>query len=235
MDYNNMGRCVIINNEIFTSGDTKRCGTDVDAGALKETFEKLGYKVSVHKDLTRKQMRRLMQDVAEEDHSKKSSFVCAILSHGTEEGIMATDKLITLEELTSYIKGDECRSLCGKPKLFFLQACRGTDVDVGVDAVDAAPPPTKKMIPIEADFLYAYATPPGYYAWRNECNGSWFIQSLCDILPRHKHRELMQIMTRVNRKVAYDFQSCSSKMAYDAKKVVPCITSMLTKDFYFAK
>lgn len=78
--------------------------------------------------------------------------------------------------------------------------------------------------------------PAGYYSWRNTANGSWFMQSLCEMLQRHHGElELMQIMTRVNRKVALNFESASNLPGFSAKKQIPCIVSMLTKDFYFPK
>lgn len=73
----------------------------------------------------------------------------------------------------------------------------------------------------------------GYYSWRNTSNGSWFMQSLCEMLQRHRELELMQIMTRVNRKVALHFESASNLPGFSNKKQIPCIVSMLTKDFYF--
>uniref|UniRef100_A0A3B4BCS9 Caspase-3 n=1 Tax=Periophthalmus magnuspinnatus TaxID=409849 RepID=A0A3B4BCS9_9GOBI len=235
MDFPCLGVCLIINNKNFKVLST-RFGTDVDEAALKKTFETLGYKVIVHKDLTKKQMKQELETVSNEDHSNNASFVCFILSHGNEEGINGTDDTVKLEKLTKYFKGDECKSLIGKPKLFFLQVCRGENLDSGTamdrDLVDATALPITPKIPVEADFLYAYATAPGYYAWRNAENGSWFIQSLCEILPKYKHLELMQIMTRVNRKVALDFVSSNSKKEFDGKKAIPCFTSMLTKDFY---
>lgn len=73
----------------------------------------------------------------------------------------------------------------------------------------------------------------GYYSWRNSSEGSWFIQSLCVMLKQYaKQLELMQILTRVNRKVA-EYSSCSYQPDFHGKKQIPCIVSMLTKDFYF--
>lgn len=73
----------------------------------------------------------------------------------------------------------------------------------------------------------------GYYSWRNAVQGSWFIQSLCEMLKKHAGKlELMQILTRVNRKVA-EYESCSTQQDFNAKKQIPCIVSMLTKEFYF--
>ncbi|KAA8589150.1 hypothetical protein FQN60_010495, partial [Etheostoma spectabile] len=172
---------------------------------------------------------------SEKDHSKSASFACVLLSHGDEGLIYGTDGAEKLEKLTECFKGDRCRSLVGKPKLFFIQACRGSDLDGGsffeADSVDAQ----TERIPVEADFLYAYSTAPGYYSWRNTTNGSWFMQSLCEMLKRFSGElELMQIMTRVNRMVALHFESSSNLPGFSGKKQIPCIVSMLTKDFYFA-
>ncbi|KAJ0002515.1 hypothetical protein NQD34_007664 [Periophthalmus magnuspinnatus] len=221
MDFPCLGVCLIINNKNFKVLST-RFGTDVDEATLKKTFETLGYKVIVHKDLTKKQMKQELEKVSREDHSNNASFICVILSHGNEEGIEGTDDTVKLEKLTKYFKGDECKSLIGKPKLFFLQVCRGSKLDCGPatdsDLIDARALPITQKIPVEADFLYAYATAPGHYAWRNAKNGSWFIQSLCETLLKYKHLELMQIMTRVNRKVALDFVSSNSKKELDGHR-----------------
>ena len=54
------------------------------------------------------------------------------------------------------------------------------------------------------------------------------MQALCEMLKEHSNQlELMQIMTRVNRKVARDFETTNKK------KQMPSITTTLTKDFYF--
>lgn len=59
--------------------------------------------------------------VSKEDHSKRSSFICVILSHGEEGRIFGTNGSIELKKLTSLFRGDCCRSLTGKPKLFIIQ------------------------------------------------------------------------------------------------------------------
>lgn len=76
--------------------------------------------------------------------------------------------------------------------------------------------------------------PVGYYSWRNSKDGSWFIQSLCAMLKLYAHKlEFMHILTRVNRKVAIEFESFSHDSTFHAKKQIPCIVSMLTKELYF--
>nr|XP_048311554.1 caspase-3 [Myodes glareolus]XP_048311555.1 caspase-3 [Myodes glareolus] len=237
MDYPEMGVCIIINNKNFhkSTGMTPRSGTDVDAANLRETFMSLKYEVRNKNDLTREEIVELMDKVSKEDHSKRSSFVCVILSHGEEGIIFGTNGPVDLKKLTSYFRGDYCRSLTGKPKLFIIQACRGTELDCGIETDSATDDDmTCQKIPVEADFLYAYSTAPGYYSWRNSKDGSWFIQSLCAMLKLYAHKlEFMHILTRVNRKVAIEFESFSHDSTFHAKKQIPCIVSMLTKELYF--
>lgn len=229
-----VGQCVIINNKNFDrrTGMNQRNGTDVDAANVMKVFTKLGYKVKIYNDQTVEQMKHVLTSVSKEDHSCCASFICVLLSHGDEGVFFGTDGSIELKYLTSLFRGDRCQSLVGKPKLFFIQACRGTDLDAGIET-DSGDSTTK--IPVEADFLYAFSTAPGYYSWRNTMTGSWFIQSLCDMISKYgKELELLHIMTRVNHKVAVEFESISSSPGFHAKKQIPCIVSMLTKEMYFS-
>ncbi|XP_014870092.1 caspase-3-like [Poecilia latipinna] len=234
-DYPCMGVCLIINNKNFDvhTGMKVRNGTDVDAANVAKTFIKLGYKIRLLNDQTVDNMMKQMDAVAKEDHSQNASFVCVLLSHGEQELIYGTDGFKKLETLIECIKGRRCMSLVGKPKLFFIQACRGSELDHGIE-MDSAVDETSAKIPVEADFMYGYSTVPGFYSWRNTSNGSWFIQSLCESLNKFSGQlELMQIMTRVNHKVAFHFESASDLPGFSGKKQIPCFVSMLTKDFYF--
>ncbi len=90
-------------------------------------------------------------------------------------------------------------------------------------------------IPSHADFLIAYSTIPGFYSWRNTTAGSWFVQALCHVLQREaQERDLLSMLTRVARRVAFDFQSNTpGDASMHEKKQIPCITSMLTRDLFF--
>ncbi|XP_071013032.1 caspase-3-like [Oncorhynchus clarkii lewisi] len=235
MNYPSLGQCVIINNKNFDkhTGMSFRNGTDVDAGHAIKVFSSLGYKVKVANDQTVQQIQQLLYKVSQDDHSQSASFVCVMLSHGDEGVFYGTDGNVELKKLTGLFRGDRCKTLVGKPKLFFIQACRGNDLDGGIET-DAVADDSPERIPVEADFLYAYSTAPGYYSWRNTQKGSWFVQALCEMLQRYgKQLEIMQIMTRVNHMVALDFESMSNMPGFTAKKQIPCIVSMLTKDLYF--
>ncbi|XP_078453593.1 caspase-3-like isoform X1 [Lampetra planeri] len=243
MNYSNVGYCVIINNKTFdrSTGMGERTGTDVDRDMLEKQFKGLGFQVEVKNNMKRKEMVSYITEVAEKDHRQCACFVCILLSHGDEGVIYGTDDYLPIRELTTPFRGDLCRHLVGKPKLFFIQACRGTDFDEGAttcadnDVETDSDSISRQTIPVEADFLYCYSTVPGYYSWRNVATGSWFVQAFCKVLKEsaNSNLELMQLLTRVNRKVAYDYISFSSDTHFSGKKQIPCIVSMLTKEFHF--
>ncbi|CAL8330506.1 unnamed protein product [Merluccius merluccius] len=235
LDYPSMGRCVIINNKNFDrrTGMNQRNGTDLDAGNAMTVFKKLGYTVKVYNDQKVDQIKQVLSAVAMEDHSRSASFICVLLSHGDDGVFFGTDGSIELKSLTSLFRGDRCKTLVGKPKLFFIQACRGTELDGGIET-DSGPDNSTTKIPVEADFLYAYSTAPGYYSWRNTSSGSWFMQSLCEMIGKYASKmDLLHILTRVNHKVAVEFVSVTNAPDFDAKKQIPCVVSMLTKEMYF--
>lgn len=173
------------------------------------------------------------------------------MTHGKKDGIIySEDGEFMVNELWENFIGENCPSLIGKPKLFFIQACRGSMTDPGIllkpkakarmlskptDTVDAkAMREEHFVIPTLADLLVMYSTSEGYYSFRNPSDGSWFIQALCTELEENSHEEIMTILTGVNRRVAFGKQSyVPQKPEWDASKQMPIIQSMLTKSLYF--
>lgn len=48
------------------------------------------------------------------------------------------------------------------------------------------------------DILIAYATTPNYVSWRNSANGTWFIQTICQIFSQYAASEdIITMLTRV--------------------------------------
>ncbi|CAO2585906.1 CASP7 [Lemmus lemmus] len=246
MNFKKMGKCIIINNKNFDKSTEMdvRNGTDKDAEALFKCFRSLGFDVVVYNDCYCAKMQDLLRKASEEDHSNSACFVCVLLSHGKENLIYGKDGEMPIKDLTDHFRGDRCKTLLEKPKLFFIQACRGQKLDDGVQAdsgsldeteieTDANP---QNKIPVEADFLFAYSTVPGYYSWRNPGKGSWFVQALCSILNEHgKKLEIMQILTRVNDMVARHFESQTDDPHFNGKKQIPCMVSTLTKELFFSQ
>ncbi|GFX37848.1 caspase-7 [Trichonephila clavipes] len=239
MNYPKRGKCLIFNHKMFEShtGLNKRNGTDADSARLYVRFRELGFDAKVYTDLKVKEVQKELQKIGKEDHTEYSCFVCCILSHGEQGIIYAADGHYKTEHLFAPFRGDVCPTLAGKPKMFFIQACQGDRLDSGVslqskESSDSDTNQRNLRIPTHADFLIVYSTVPGFYSWRNTTNGSWFVQSLSAVLQKHAYdKDILQILTIVNRRVAYDFESFTPQDAnMHLKKQAPFVTSTLTKN-----
>ncbi|CAO1443319.1 unnamed protein product [Diamesa hyperborea] len=236
------GIALIFNHEKF-DGEQDRLGTKKDTDDLKAVLEGFEFDVRVSNDLKADEIRNVLLDVSLEDHSNNNCLLVTVMSHGTKDGqISAADEVYFVEELWENFIGDNCESLIGKPKLFFIQACRGIMVDPEIvvpksgDEVDSKSTDPVFVIPKLADLLVMYSTANGHYSFRNSTNGSWFIQALCEELKTNPNKDLMWILTAVNRRVAFGNQANYPKDTYvDAAKQMPNIVSMLTKIMYFYK
>uniref|UniRef100_A0A5K3FBG3 Caspase-3-like n=1 Tax=Mesocestoides corti TaxID=53468 RepID=A0A5K3FBG3_MESCO len=235
---NPRGICLLINQRDFDlakTGQERRDGTDVDADMVERTFIRCGYAVERATNLTLRKMELLLDDVSSQNHSIYDSFVCVVLSHGSDGVIYAADGIIPADKFVSYFRSDRCPSLAGKPKIFFIQACRGSRFDPGVtmstDAGEGGVLITK--LPVEADIFVANSTAPGYFAWRNSQTGSWFIQELCAVIKAAKEsgksHDVASLLTVVARKVALLYESNTGQRNSHGMKQMVTVNSTLTR------
>jgi len=240
MKHRRRGKAFIFNHMNFESKLQLRArnGTDNDRDNLRVVLRQLDFQVEVYNDLPCKEVERILETASLEDHSEADCIFVAVLSHGELGILYASDHPYKPENLWTHFTADKCPTLAGKPKMFFIQACQGDRLDGGVKMVartqhDAGS--TTYKIPTHADFLIGYSTIPGFYSWRNTTQGSWFVQALCHMLQTEgRNRDLLSILTRVCRKVAFDFQSnVPGDFRMHENKQIPCITSMLTRDIFF--
>ncbi|XP_075247210.1 caspase-7-like isoform X2 [Convolutriloba macropyga] len=256
------GRAVIINISKFTGDEQSRQGSQRDAISMLACLESLGFKVEVYDNLTSAQFYQLILHLSvdpRKQHSKVDAFAMVILSHGTQnrEGhdvIMSSDsEEIEFKYITSQFAGNVAKTLAGKPKIFFVQACRGDKTDPGreiaVDSSDGVEGLGRGMgedetdfffrtitIPAEADIFVAYSTPPGYYSWRSPESGSYFMQLLAYRLFHNAYLQDYDLQTVVTL-VSHDLVRFQSNVPQDdrmhKKKQVPWVSSTLTKKLKF--
>ena len=239
------GVCLIINNEKFES-QPGREGTNLDEANMVQTFRHLGYIVEVHRDCKAMKIKEIIEDIRKRDHSKFDSFICCILSHGNAGHIYGSDSiLLPLDDITLQLSGEKCRSLISKPKLFFLQACRGLQKDkavrvqsdsggTGIQEQVLTDSGAARMatdsdvtIPDAADFFFSYATPINQVAWRDLDNGSWYVSELCKSLTSYgTFASLLDMVTRTNGEVARGY-------SYKDFKQEPDFNSRLRKNVFF--
>lgn len=65
--------------------------------------------------------KRFAPTAAEADHSDVDCFMLVFLSHGENDHVYTFNGKISIQDITSLFKGDKCKSLVGKPKIFILQ------------------------------------------------------------------------------------------------------------------
>ncbi|XP_070545463.1 caspase-6-like [Ptychodera flava] len=251
MDYAKRGYAIIFNHEYFhwSVGMNRRAGTQIDADNLSERFRELGFTVKLCQDYSTVKVREVIFEAARADHSNCDAFICVFLSHGDDGIVYSNDGVLRLQDLIDQFRADRCPSLAGKPKLFFIQACRGDQHEIGVDAPDepdAKTTPDEPMtvtdagtqptIPAGADFFIAYSVTQGFYSHRDTHYGSWFVQALSYALEMYGDEiEICEIMALVNRMVSQRQVERAVDPEMIGKKQVPCYMSMLTKKLMFTK
>jgi len=133
--------------------------------------------------------------VETKDFEDKSALVLVMLSHGTRHDRIAAkdnDYSLDYDVLFPILRN---RTLRDKPKLLFVQACKGAN-ELGGFMTDAAQPNGSPN-----EILKCYSTYEGYVSYRTE-DGTPFIQSLCEALNRTgKTSDIDTIMTNVRRVV----------------------------------
>ncbi|XP_049836882.1 caspase-1-like isoform X2 [Schistocerca gregaria] len=218
----------------------KRKGTSRDKDAVLETFSKLGFEVIPHDDKRYEEIKEILAEVAQQDHSEHDCLAVIVLTHGERgDRLDAKDGEYDARRLWEPFIASRCRTLAGKPKLFFIQACKGRTRDVGAivrnsisDSTDAAPVVSVSFqVPSFADFLIAYSTFEGMYSFRHLTKGSWFIQTLCTQLREHAgDKDVVSLLTDVNRIVGQDNRSTDpSEPCMDGLVQGPCFISSLTR------
>lgn len=236
------GLALVFNHENFET-EKKRDGTNEDRDNLKDLLSSLKFDVHIYDDLDKKEVLKTLKIWSEEKYSDCDCLVVVVMTHGDPHNLYAKDSCYPVESLWVNFIGNRCPSLIGKPKMFFIQACRGKALDQGVvfdperqnDKKDCKTYEGSNSSPPMADLLVMYSTYEGHCSWRNPKNGGVFIQTLCSELKANGNkRELLTLLTGVSRRTAYEFQSyVPDDEKYNAKKQMPCLVSTLTKSFYF--
>ncbi|XP_019623612.1 PREDICTED: caspase-7-like [Branchiostoma belcheri] len=241
------GHVFILNNKYF-AGLPLREGTNKDAENVKKLFQELSFTTETHQNLNTAGIHEKLRNFAQKNHEDSDCCVVVLLSHGGQGGIFGTDSgIISFQDILQKFNGENCPDLIGKPKLFFVQACRGDDRDSGVTSSDSNIPgstPSDQStpdatvaspqqvfapnVPSIADTFLAYGTLPGFVSWRNSDKGSWFICALMEVFLKYAATmDINQLMTEVNYHVS---QKIGTSTSY---RQLPAPVNMLTKNLYF--
>lgn len=223
-----------------------RDSVDHDTKLCVEAFSKLGFEARIYKDCTTEQMKMALSKESKKNRSDCDAFVVIFMSHGDykdgKEILHTYDSEIDTSALWEPFVGDKCPTLAGKPKLVFIQACRGTKIDIGVGLRVSKDSTSKKsipsyVIPAHADLLVMWASYKGMFAFKSTrlgIRGSVFIHFLADILEHEGYEKpLHDLLIKVTRRVALDFESQCPNTRLDHNKQVPHTSSTLMRRVVF--
>ena len=162
------------------------------------------------------------------------------MSHGKDDVFYAYDgNKIKVSAVYNMFSNSSREVFRYKPKLFFVQACRGPRGGGFLDVTDGtsdneegsaarAPHVESKDLDM-ADMLIAYSSFADYTSYRDMEEGSYFIQSLVSVFKEYADKEhIMEMMTRVNNKVYQHIHGTSY-----GQTQVPAPISTLRKKLYF--
>ncbi|KAM8934110.1 caspase-10-like [Pelodytes ibericus] len=235
MNRKHRGYCLIISNLEFMKSQTRQ-GTEKDADELNKVFTWLGLEVMIFNEQTAADILKCMEEFASKDHRERDCFICCIMTHGESGMIMGIDnESIPINDIINHFTPTNCPTLARKPKLFFIQACQGKNIqNAFAIEEDASVPPSKVKkyiitIPRDADFLIGMSTVDGHYSYRHVKEGTWYIQALCknlvEMVPRRE--DILSILTKVNKDVSLKEDSAGKR------KQMPQPTYTLLKKLIF--
>ncbi|XP_074654111.1 caspase-7-like [Tubulanus polymorphus] len=247
------GRAIVAYNNKFPA-DILR-GTfqrENDLKAVERLLEGLEFNVTWWQDCSKQDfLNKLEAESKNPDNDNHDSFMMIMLTHGTDAGLLMADGGIVTElEILEYFSTSKCRYLLQKPKLFFIQACRGKQKDEG--RMDAQPTqmglgellsraPVAEMgskddadaIPTTAgnfaDMLVSNATFTGYksYAY-SQRKSTWYVQTLTEVFSKKSCEEdVVSMLTMVHDLIS------KVRTKGDAVQTPNISMNTLTKKVYF--
>ena len=247
------GIALIINNKLFVDNpehgrQPPRHGSEEDVHQLKELFGALEFEVHISENRTKREMLNEVDFFAyEKDHSDYDCFVLWLMSHGRSGEVFGSDGVpLPIQTIKDMLSNASCATLRGKPKLLFVQACRGDKEDEGVNVVtnacgspsvempfpcpdspiDPTKSPSSERIAGQTDFLTAYSTVEGYVSYRYPGIGSNFVRAVVNVFREYvAHDHLVNLLTKVIKRV--------SEMELAEFKQAPQFETTLVKELWF--
>ncbi|CAP39083.2 Protein CBG22515 [Caenorhabditis briggsae] len=156
---------------------------------------------------------------AEADHG--DSAILVFLTHGCVDGVYGTDgKVFQLNQVFVLLSPESSPQLALKPKLIFVESCRGSNRDAGYSVVEDPGEDQvlersgvgsagekvgekPKTIPMNPDFLISYSTSPGHVAFAHPRFGAYHVQLLCRTIAERAHQnDIETVMVAVRKGIS---------------------------------
>ncbi|XP_052098330.1 caspase-7-like isoform X3 [Mytilus californianus] len=245
-----IGYAIFIINCKFDA-QSERPFADLDCKNMKKLFEQLGFEIKMLENNSSEELLQNLKVIRNSIGRDHDCMTCIISSHGCEiptrnnerqHVIFTKDSTVLTEDILHNFGDDECKNLVGKPKMFFIQACRcvggvskTSDIDKGFDIQDKsakcnAVSSTENMneesvfqIPCDEDFLVMFTCSSGRLGISDPSKGGWLMYCLFHVfeklLDTNYEQDFLQILTRVCGKMARELVAKSESVKeYDKTK-----------------
>ncbi|XP_035893104.1 caspase-3-like isoform X2 [Anopheles stephensi] len=202
----------------FADIKLNREGSAKDMQKIREILS--NYRCStldINENLTVLNVRKKMREIQAKQFSKNSCLIVFIMSHG-----QINDYIVGYDGGTYHLHDDiveQCtanQTLQGKPKIFAVQACRGTAV-METDA-------RKPTVSDKSDIVVFQSSYHGTVSYRSPTTGSSFMQAFLRLLHENNH----QCISKVGKLLNSEFKDRSVGQA-------PPLTITLRKELIFGR
>ncbi|XP_020816642.1 caspase Dronc [Drosophila serrata] len=207
----NRGVLFMVNIIDFPNPERRRNGAHVDSNSLIHLFRLMGFIIFAYDNMNQQQFFNVLRQVTSSTYAKNTEcFVMVLMTHGNRvkeidkvefrDGSVADTHIIK-----SHFQANVSPYLVDKPKVLIFPSCRGEQEDKGQpnNQFDSMVPSSvvvqpqerevetegvsRAKVPTLSDTLVCHANTPGYVTHRDPETGSWYIQTLCDMLAKHAH------------------------------------------------
>nr|AGT29868.1 caspase3c [Eriocheir sinensis] len=185
------GLCVIINIKNFMKPRgmednfplMERHGSDIDKERLTGTFKLFGFHVLHFDNPDHQQLHNYFRCLRMDARlAVVACLAVCLMTHGDEnDHIYLHDR--SCISITDLRKLCFSQALLNKPRLYFIQACRGEEALRPI----LLQQDNCTVTHAESDCLISAATVKGYTAVRSQTEGSWYITDLCQALQEYGH------------------------------------------------
>jgi len=237
MNHDKRGFALLFLNE-FKGTKDEIPSFNADKNYLIECFGHLGFTIVLLENKTKQQTIDELNKYAKKDHKNADCFLCVFASHGNETGFVSNDmqSIDLTSKILEIFSGKN--SLVGKPKLFFINSCRGGKIMKEVIRLDTNSlygrgpvSATPKSTPEICDILIYHSTIHKYASFTSKY-GSEFIIELVNALNKyHAKFDLMKIIQRASDEISN--KVFSYKNTLKNKQMFTIEPCCLRKNVYF--
>ena len=183
-------------------------GARVDGRKMCETMELLNFETHWERNATATVTRRLVRETARCQCLPNYKRLVFIFSgHGTTKHFLYTQdgKQVNFHDIMKQFYPGQSPHLGAIPKLFFIDACRGS-LQTQPVLVTKGGHDVSLKVPEQSNFLVAYSTMPDHRAHESKETGGIWMNILAEKL-RTTDASVLDVLTKVNTELCREFHT----------------------------